>query len=78
MIVTEDEAKMKWCPESRIPLPSGTCSANRDINNVSNGHCIGSACMAWRPVRERFWMNDREFGAVANGGYGYCGKAGRP
>lgn len=37
MIVTEEEAKTKWCPEVRSENPG-----------EENMYCIGSACMAWR------------------------------
>lgn len=58
-MMTEEEAKTKWCPFSRqldavytnvdgIPTAGGT--VNRDY--VGNPHnqclCIGSKCMAWR------------------------------
>jgi len=32
-VMTEDEARKKWCPEAP---------------EVDNNRCIGSGCMAWR------------------------------
>lgn len=54
MILTEEEARMKWCPETRVAIDALGCgSANRfgDGGNSYLGSqtvCIGSACMAWR------------------------------
>lgn len=56
--MTEEEAKLKWCPMSRVAIPQ------RDVRNNTVGHtvanrlddykfpfhsaCIGSNCMMWR------------------------------
>jgi hypothetical protein len=73
MIVTEEQAKLMWCPDSSVAMVAGM-AANRtaamgtggyaDITNETR--CIASDCMAWReshgegPAR------------------GYCGRAGKP
>lgn len=50
-MLTEDEAKTKWCPLSRT---GDTRSDERcTVNRAGNGpdvdcYCIASACMAWR------------------------------
>lgn len=63
-MITEAEAKTKWCPLSRELSSEGGASFNR------NGHgridCIGSACMAWRRVEN-----------IDHTDYGYCGAFGR-
>lgn len=53
--MTEDEAKTKWCPFSRVlgsgPLPVGEGSAFGSVNRAEkplSTFCIASACMAWR------------------------------
>ncbi len=54
-MLTEDEAKQKWCPFARIGGGQGVDGAayNRiehhggDISHTA-AQCIGSACMAWR------------------------------
>lgn len=57
MILTEEEAKTKWCPETRIHEVRGAgVYVNKPITDENpHGHakaasvlCIGSACMAWR------------------------------
>lgn len=61
MIVTEEEAKNKLCPEAIGP---------GDLNWTmvpKSRMCIGSFCMAWR---WRYHPDDNEKPA------GYCGKAG--
>jgi len=55
MIVTEEQAKNKWCPMSRVAdisdgdgeyIPVGYNRwSNGDISLGS--YCIGSECMAW-------------------------------
>jgi len=41
----EDEAKKKWCPQSRV-----TVDGDRILTNMPNDvmRCVGSQCMAWR------------------------------
>lgn len=38
-MLTEDEAKLKWCPLAR---------ENRAENDESVTDCLGSGCMFWR------------------------------
>lgn len=67
MIVTEEEARTKWCPEVRLTDASGSnygVISNRDIG-VRHEYCIASKCMWWR------WTTEDET-------FGYCGKAGKP
>lgn len=59
MILTEEEAKTKWCPEARqlVEIKAlqafseattlNATSCNRHGDNPY-GTCIGSTCMAWR------------------------------
>lgn len=55
-MITEEEAKTKWCPFARV---SNTGLGNRypmDID-LAEGHafarCIASTCMAWRRAAEK-------------------------
>ena len=67
MLLTEQEAKAKWCPHARIVrvlaenaggVPVTAATANRMVSNGAPvANCIGSQCMAWRSV-EQAW-NDR-------------------
>lgn len=55
MILTEDEAKTKWCPFSctgyhgiglnRLSLPIGGSREQREI--IHDTRCIASGCMMW-------------------------------
>lgn len=49
MIVTEADAKEKWCPEARSVV-DGDFSANRRYygEHDSGSMCLGSSCMKWR------------------------------
>lgn len=78
--MTEGEAKTKWCPFVRVVVASHTGRSgarNRVVETADTGeiervlveglagaHCIGSACMAWRPdtTSPRFGvaLDDRE------------------
>ena len=60
-IYTEEEAKTKWCPESRpaewfasTPHSDGKLvrGGNRDGNGKpdATAYCLGSGCMMWRWV----------------------------
>lgn len=75
MILTEEEAKAKWCPEARmLPNAPGYGAGNRFADDphpifMAETRCIGSACMAWRWLAEA-----RGFSSTL----GFCGKAGTP
>ena len=61
--MTEEEAKAKCCPVS--------------LSLNSRGYCIGSACMAWRPVAMVFINADgAEIGRTEDKQNGFCGLAG--
>lgn len=93
MILTEDEAKKKWCPEVRTGLTAGM-AVNHHVGGVyGNKHagdvhdetrCIASGCMMWR---WKGWNSDKYpsiYEAQKKDAgpdpirYGFCGKAGRP
>ena len=70
MMLTEDEAKTKWCPEVRFAdTASNGIISNRDMG-VRHEYCIASQCMAW------CWDDraDVVYGADIRR-VGYCGKA---
>ena len=69
MILTEQEAGIKWCPQgSRSTVTSGV--------RHHPSMCLGSGCMAWRwadPSGARYGDQGDE-----QGRRGYCGLAGYP
>jgi hypothetical protein len=81
MILTEEEAKTRWCPFARQLMRAGDtwAPANRDRDYDDMCLCIASQCMAWR------WnnaMSEAEFVKMATTGetkapVGFCGLAGK-
>lgn len=73
--MTEDEAKTKWCPAFR----GNDLGVNRprDIEtDAPMGHCIASACMAWKATgRHTFNPEREELHEFLPDGGGYCGLA---
>lgn len=56
--MTEEEAKMKWCPMARVFVADGVGAANRGLPGIDAGpggekvedlsaNCLGSRCMVW-------------------------------
>lgn len=84
MLLSEEEAKTRWCPFARAALRwvessmsttfgSGDAVAatvNRGTGLSAECNCISSACMAWR------WARLEPHGH--GNGKGYCGLAGNP
>lgn len=58
MTCSEEEAKTKWCPFSRVMNAEGEGGANRWDNTIkeafapSGSTCVASRCMAWK------WKNE--------------------
>lgn len=80
MILTEEEAKTKWCPEARCGNASGANRSGPQHDFAATPFCIGSACMAWRWNGESpaFPGAGPEDNLNPAGRGGYCGKAGKP
>lgn len=71
MLLTEEQAKTKWCPFVRL---SGQPNTFNRADPMEHLYCIASACMAWRwagyrPVPSQNVPNQNE-------AHGYCGLAG--
>jgi len=71
MIITEEQAKSKWCPMARVHSKTNTSSYNKypdsdtELPSVpvpDQARCIASDCMMWR------WHPDYRQD-------GYCGLA---
>ena len=74
MMLTEEEARRKWCPHARVQLElptEGNPPVNRDNANI---FCMASLCMAWRWVP----MNAAEIAWRGGKQSGNCGAFGRP
>lgn len=77
MMLTEEDAKTKWCPFAREAdsRDEDGVAANRTISGKPMTMCIGSSCMAWR------WRDIlKEDGSVTlvDEVYGSGGWSGRP
>ncbi|MCM8736631.1 hypothetical protein M5E06_21115 [Azospirillum sp. A1-3] len=71
MLMTEEQARTKWCPHARVT--DGSCSDESGGNNrwldakgEENCRCIASDCMAWRfvdaePIYARRYVSDDRF-----------------
>lgn len=83
MIVTEKEARTKWCPFSRARYERAAGGLDGDTRPAINrphlpeaftDHaCIASECMAWQWRRKFMHINDRE--PTLSKTEGYCGLA---
>lgn len=80
-LYTEAEAAERWCPLARYKFASTSDnpSCNREGGPsggtnpwlISGTRCIGSKCMAWRPVDV---VQIGDLGLIARG---YCGAFGK-
>lgn len=89
-MTTEEEAKTRWCPFTRLAADEREWHTNRpshaEVADKNFDRCIGSACMAWRSRDQwRFrgdvaWRTggDDGGGDVQERTVGYCGLAGAP
>lgn len=68
-MMTEAEAKTKWCPQVRFILWEDKVISTR-AGFSEAGNCLASGCTAWR------WCVDSS--ADDTDDYGYCGLAGKP
>lgn len=82
MMISEEEARKKWCPHARVWEQHGECGGGTNRHaGVKKGQdgkprilrgnamCIASECMAWRRSH---------FDEAALQWTGYCGLAGAP
>jgi len=75
MLLSEEEARKKWCPAVRIE------GSNRVYNALNDGfqhaepsyRCVGRKCMCWRELHLSHMKGE---GIVAD--HGYCGLGGKP
>jgi hypothetical protein len=84
-MMTEDEARKKWCPQVRFVISDkfGLTFNNRinsqaELSAQQDGRptasrCIASRCTAWRWIKPA-----QRKGRAVKHACGYCGLAGRP
>lgn len=79
-MLTEDEARGKWCPMARVPYRNPpewahvvTGAINRGAGYERECRCIASACMAWQ-WRDNPFTHD---GKPNTRRRGFCGLAGK-
>jgi len=93
MLVTEEEAKTKWCPFARVATIEGGRKYiapppvyNRVVfdgvelsADLKSACCVASTCMAWRTemIGGFTHMETGETHGEAPSGKGYCGLAGK-
>ena len=81
-IVTEEQAKTKWCPFARVPVETETLEwvvGNRANQTGPGGlykgsKCIASQCMAFRLIPIEPYADSSDPPPKR----GYCGLAGTP
>ncbi len=77
-LLTEDEARAKWCPYARswAPPDEGGAGGNRVTRGKPDQDClcIASDCMAWRDARPAW--NATMQPSERKTPRGYCGAAG--
>lgn len=79
-MITEYDAKNKWCPFARLSEMGGTYNRTGPAANLE---CIGSQCMAWRAVETPEFKTRADTHFKKTGGRlvadaGFCGLAGQP
>ena len=72
--MTEEEAKIKWCPMARVPvlIAGAISSCNRENETSGMIKCVASDCMMWREISTQKMKAD---GAIITEEDGYCGLA---
>ena len=90
MLLTEEQAREKWCPhvrylavfkgaEEKIAC-GGPYNRGAKDSGLNMSRCIASDCMMWRwdeKIRTHMWhWDEKKRGVVAR--RGYCGLAGDP
>ena len=91
-MMTEEEAKKRWCPMARVHISRSLSGSEYYSNNRLALHdlttCIASGCMAWRWELEWDWAKrieaNRELSKMSlqevtgmTPREGYCGLAGK-
>lgn len=78
MLLTEEQAKEKWCPNTRVSSPHGTWNVSIRRESVPHTRCIASQCMAWRFYVEPIYGDAGGYMGQRQTDKGYCGAFGVP
>lgn len=86
-MLTEEEAKAKWCPFARSGNEAG-CNRNGENGFAITPHCLGSTCMAWisggettefkNKAETEFKRHGTRLIPTSADKIGFCGLAGKP
>lgn len=93
-MLTEQEAKEKWCPQVRrssvlaeTHMGAPTVATAVNVGTVKKNRCIASECMMWRWSAKSRCTNEKDLSYCCVAVYedlpreqwtGYCGLAGKP
>ncbi|AWJ88895.1 hypothetical protein Sp245p_03375 [Azospirillum baldaniorum] len=88
MLMTEEQARSKWCPHARVntlvtgwdhaetAVGGAACNRSDERTMYEKPNCIASDCMAWRPGKPLVMSEGfREEERIPRG---YCGAFGKP
>ncbi len=81
MILTEEQARQKWCPHARFQ--QSNLAGYTAGNETEGAKCQGSCCMSWRWDHSYFVSESKGGNYPADDSNlgkqrGYCGLAGKP
>lgn len=90
-MITEEEAKLKWCPHARTLAIFRDADGKRETagcfnrahtdDMASHSRCVASQCMMWRWSEPTMKAHDSDQRVTYDGraaAKGYCGLAGTP
>lgn len=73
MLITEEAARQKWCPMSRMDGDNGPynrfeASKGSSFTGLEGNFCLGSQCMVWGWIDNDFIENRKGHCAIAGRG----------
>lgn len=81
-LLTEAEAKEKWCPQARVLSIGVCCNRSPGGEGDRNSYCLASGCMSWRwkdkETEKMVYRYKEDHPEMMEHYKGYCGLAGKP